>query len=103
MSATSTPSIAAGTTVGTVALTVPDPARSRAFYENVLGLATRECADGGLALGVDDEPSLVTLYGDSAAPPFDPHATGLFHLAILTPTADSWPTPWRGWHARAGR
>jgi catechol 2,3-dioxygenase len=85
MSATSTPSIAAGTTVGTVALTVPDPARSRAFYENVLGLATRECADGGLALGVDDEPSLVTLYGDSAAPPFDPHATGLFHLAILTP------------------
>ena len=85
MSAT-TPSIAAGTTVGTVALTVSDLDRSRAFYETVLGLTAHELDDGGLALGVADEPALVRLRGDSAAPPLHPRATGLFHLAVLTPS-----------------
>jgi catechol 2,3-dioxygenase len=86
MIATATPSIASATTVGTVSLTVPDLERSRAFYETVVGLTATELEDGGLALGVPDEPALVTLYGDSAALPFDPRATGLFHLAILTPS-----------------
>jgi catechol 2,3-dioxygenase len=86
MSATSTPSIAPATTVGTVALTVSDLARSRAFYESVLGLDARELENGRLALGVADEPGLVTLRGDSAAPPLDPRATGLFHLAVLAPS-----------------
>jgi catechol 2,3-dioxygenase len=85
MSAT-TPSIAADTTVGTVALTVSDLDRSRAFYETVLGLTGHEVDDGGLALGVADEPALVRLRGDSAAPPLHPRATGLFHLAVLTPS-----------------
>jgi catechol 2,3-dioxygenase len=85
MSAT-TPSIAAGTTVGTVALTVSDLDRARAFYEPVLGLAGRELDDGRFAFGVPDEPALVTLRGDSAAPALDPRATGLFHLALVTPS-----------------
>ena len=85
MSAT-TPSIAADTTVGTVALTVSDLDRSRAFYETVLGFTAHELDDGGLALGVADEPALVRLRGDSAAPPLHPRATGLFHLAVLTPS-----------------
>jgi catechol 2,3-dioxygenase len=87
MSATTTPSLAAATTVGTVALTVSDLDRSRAFYENVLGLTARELDDhGDLALGVAEEPALVTLRGDCAAPALNPRATGLFHLAILTPS-----------------
>lgn len=48
MSATTASSIAAGTTVGTVAVTVSDLEHSRAFYETVLGLAAREL-DGGVA------------------------------------------------------
>ncbi len=86
MSATSTPSIAPATTVGAVALTVTELDRSRAFYENALGLHARELDDGRLALGVADEPDLVTLRGDSAAPALNPRATGLFHLAVLTPS-----------------
>jgi catechol 2,3-dioxygenase len=85
MSAT-TPSIAADTTVGTVALTVADLDRARAFYETVLGLTAHEVDDGDLALGVADEPALVRLRGDFAAPPLHPRATGLFHLAVLTPS-----------------
>lgn len=85
MSAT-TPSIATDTTVGTVALTVSDLDRSRAFYETVLSLTARELEDGSLALGVADEPALVRLRGDSAAPALNPRATGLFHLAVLTPS-----------------
>jgi catechol 2,3-dioxygenase len=85
MSATA-PSIAAGTTVGTVALTVSDLERSRAFYEAVLGLTAYELDDSSVALGVADEPALVRLRGDATAPPLDPRATGLFHLAVLTPS-----------------
>ncbi|HEX3831477.1 MAG TPA: VOC family protein, partial [Solirubrobacteraceae bacterium] len=80
------PSIAADTTVGTVALTVSHLDRSRAFYETVLGLTAHELDDGGLALGVADEPALVWLLSDSVAPRLDPRATGLFHLAVLTPS-----------------
>ncbi len=86
MSAITTPSIAAATTVGTVALTVSDLDRSRAFYETALGLGAREHADGVVALGVGDEPALVTLRGDAGAPALNPRATGLFHLALLTPS-----------------
>jgi catechol 2,3-dioxygenase len=85
MSAT-TPSIAAGTTVGTVALTASDLDRSRAFYESVLGLTAHEVDDGELVLGVADEPALVRLHGDRAAPALHPRATGLFHLALVTPS-----------------
>jgi catechol 2,3-dioxygenase len=86
MPSPSAPSIAADTTVGTVALTVSDLDRSRAFYETALGLTAHDADDRGLALGVADEPALVRLRGDSTAPPLQPRATGLFHLAVLTPS-----------------
>jgi catechol 2,3-dioxygenase len=75
------------TAIGAVRLTVSDLGRSRAFYEDTLGLRARELDDGSLALGVDDaERSLIELVGDSSAPRLDPRATGLFHLAILVPS-----------------
>ena len=80
------PSLAAETSVGAVTLTVSDLARARRFYEDVLGLPAVERADGALALGPAGQPPLVVLRGDPSAPPLDPRASGLFHLAILFPT-----------------
>ncbi len=74
------------TGVGTVRLTVSDLARSREFYERVIGLRPTERDDGTLALGVEDNPALVELRADSAAPGLNRGATGLYHLAILLPT-----------------
>jgi catechol 2,3-dioxygenase len=79
-------SIAAGTSLGAVTLTVSDLARSRAFYETALGLSVRELDDGGLAFGVPGGADLVRVYGDASAPALDRRATGLYHLAILFPT-----------------
>ncbi len=78
--------IAPDTALGTVRLTVSDLERSRTFYERALGLRASERDDGTLALGVADEPALIELRGDSAAPRLDRRAPGLFHLAILVPT-----------------
>ena len=78
--------IAAATALGPVALTVTDLARSRAFYENALGLQAGELADGGLAMGVTGGPALVELHGDLSAPRLDRRATGLYHLAVLVPS-----------------
>jgi catechol 2,3-dioxygenase len=75
-----------GTTLGPVRLTVSDLARSRAFYERAIGLRATELDDGTLALGVDDDPALIELRGDSAAPHLDRRAPGLYHVAILVPT-----------------
>ncbi len=82
------------TAIGTVRLTVSDLDRSRAFYEQALGLLPSELDDGSIALapGSDKEADetaarpLIELVGDSAAPRLDRSATGLFHLAVLVPT-----------------
>lgn len=74
------------TTVGTVRLTVSDLARSRDFYELVIGLRGAERKDGALALGVAGAPPLVELVADASAPALDRRATGLYHLAILLPS-----------------
>jgi catechol 2,3-dioxygenase len=58
--------------MGRVELTVADEARTRRFYEDVLG--------------VPSELGLVGFREDPDAPAPDPHATGLFHVAILVPT-----------------
>jgi catechol 2,3-dioxygenase len=78
--------IAPATRMGTVSLTVSDLNRSRAFYEETLGLPARELEDGELAFGAGSGRPLVTLHGDSSAPPLNRRATGLFHLAILHPS-----------------
>jgi catechol 2,3-dioxygenase len=72
--------------MGTVRLTVSDLARSREFYEQAIGLSSVEQEDGSFAFGVRDERPLIELRGERSAPPLDPRATGLFHLAILLPT-----------------
>jgi len=74
------------TSMGAVRLTVSDLARSRAFYEQALGLSSVEQEDGSIALAVAGERPLVELRGERSAPPLDPRATGLYHLAILVPS-----------------
>src|SRR5437588_2529198 len=58
--------------MGRVDLTVADADRERRFYREVIGLP--------------DELGLVGFHGDPTARAPDPHATGLFHMAILLPT-----------------
>src|SRR5437899_5114778 len=58
--------------MGRVDLTVADADRERRFYREVIGLP--------------DERGLVGFHEDPTARAPDPHATGLFHMAILLPT-----------------
>lgn len=81
-----TATIDPGTSMGTVRLTVSDLGRSRAFYEEAIGLRASEQEDGSLAFGVAGERPLVELRGDASAPPLDRGAPGLYHLAILLPS-----------------
>jgi catechol 2,3-dioxygenase len=74
------------TSIGTVRLTVSDLARSRAFYEQALGLETAAEQGASAVLAAQDGNPLVELHGDPGAPPLDHRATGLFHLAILVPS-----------------
>jgi len=83
---TTAASLNGATTVGHVALTVSDPARSSAFYENVLGLQASRSDDGVILLGGTGRSALVTLHGQADARPLDRRATGLFHLALLLPS-----------------
>ena len=83
-----TPRVDPRTAIGAVSLTVSDLARSRAFYERVIGLTAGELSDGGVGLAASGSPDLrdlVRIYGDRSAPAPGPRATGLFHLAILLP------------------
>jgi len=86
--ATSAPrtSIDPATRLGAVALTASDLARSRAFYEQAIGLRASELGNGTVSMGVDGGPALINLYGDPSAAPPDRRRTGLFHLAILLPS-----------------
>jgi catechol 2,3-dioxygenase len=79
-------SIDPGTSMGTVSLTVADLARSRDFYERATGLVARDADDGTVAIGPPGGPALVSLHGDSTAPPLDHGRTGLYHLAVLLPS-----------------
>ena len=75
----------ADTRIGAVRLRVADLARARHFYEEAIGLAEVDGADGEVvALGTNGVP-LVELLHDPDAPPRPAGTTGLFHLAILVP------------------
>jgi catechol 2,3-dioxygenase len=80
-----TGSIAKGTAIGSVHLTVPKLERSQAFYEHLVGLNPTQNEDGSLSFAPASGPAIVRLFGDAAAAPRDPRQTGLFHLAILLP------------------
>ena len=78
--------LAPATRMGTVRLTVSDLGRSRAFYEESLGLEPSPSGAGDLGLGTDDGRPLIELHEARSAPARDPRATGLFHLAVLLPS-----------------
>jgi catechol 2,3-dioxygenase len=73
------------TSVGTVRLTVSDPPRVKAFYEQVLGLSATDEDDGRVVLGAPGGPALVELHGEASATARDPRSPGLYHLAVLMP------------------
>ena len=81
-----TPSIAPGTAIGSVHLTVPTLERSGAFYERLIGLEPLTQDDGSISFGPAGGPALLRLFGDPSAAPRDPRQTGLFHFAVLVPT-----------------
>jgi catechol 2,3-dioxygenase len=78
-------SIHPDTVLGTVRLIVSDLARSREFYERVLGLQASELQDDRIALGAGGRPLVELTEGGSAAK-LHRRAPGLYHLAILVPS-----------------
>lgn len=84
---TTTPrTIDPATTMGTVRLTISDLERSRAFYEQTIGLRASRDEDGTVTLSAPGGLPLVELHGDPGARPLDRRATGLYHLAIMVPS-----------------
>jgi catechol 2,3-dioxygenase len=83
--ASSAGTIDPATRIGAVRLGVADLARVTEFYERVVGLRRSDMDDGGVALRGGDDRVLVELFGDASAPPRNPNAPGLFHLAVLMP------------------
>jgi catechol 2,3-dioxygenase len=79
--------IAKDLALGPVELTVKDLGRALAFYEGVLGLKVREVSGGPrvveLAAG---EAPLLLLHEQPGARPRPPRTTGLYHVALLTPS-----------------
>ena len=70
--------------LGAVALTVADLARSTEYYRTVIGLRVLNQAAGYAALGADTP--LVELHEEAGAAPANPGYAGLYHLAILLPS-----------------
>jgi catechol 2,3-dioxygenase len=79
--------IAADLALGPVELTVADIGRALAFYGDVLGLRASEIGDGAraVALTAGDAPLLI-LHERPGARRKPPRATGLYHVALLTPS-----------------
>lgn len=71
------------TSLGPVHLTVSDIERSISYYEESVGLAVLERADGRTSLGVAARPLLVLVERAGAPPAFG--YTGLYHFALLVP------------------
>jgi catechol 2,3-dioxygenase len=78
-------SIAAGTRLGAVRLTVGDLDRMSGFYQTALGLPVIDSTVDSVRLGTD-RGAAVELVLHPDAPPRPPGTTGLFHLAVLVPS-----------------
>jgi catechol 2,3-dioxygenase len=78
--------IAPETHMGPVELTVADLDRSLDYYARAIGLRELERADGAARVGADGR-ELLRLVEEPGARPA-PHATGLFHFALLVPARE---------------
>jgi catechol 2,3-dioxygenase len=72
--------------IAEVTLAVSDLARSVAFYSDVIGFAVHEQAGSQAALGPAGGPVLVRLTEEPGARPRSRRTSGLYHVAILTPS-----------------
>lgn len=71
--------------IARVDLRVRDVAAALRFYRDVVGLEVREQDDSRAALAAPGGPAFLTLDSTGVTRPADPHATGLFHIAIRFP------------------
>ena len=78
-----TQSIAAGTGMGTVDLSVTDGDRALRFYRDYVGLTPLPGDGPGIRLGAPGR-EIVVLHPD-AERPVEPRTSGLYHLAIVVP------------------
>jgi catechol 2,3-dioxygenase len=74
----------AATAMGPATLRVADEGRALALYRDLIGLEVIERANGKIALGAGGKPFLFLDVVPGTAPR-PPHATGLYHVAILLP------------------
>ena len=74
------------TLLGPVNLTVSDLERANRFYGDIIGLRLLQQSENRAWLGADEATPLVVLTEQPDARPKPPHTTGLYHLAILTPS-----------------
>ncbi len=79
------PILPAQTHIGAVTLQVADLARSVDFYTDIIGLQVLKQAEQNTLMGVATTP-LLDLWEHPAAHPQPDYSTGLYHVAILTPS-----------------
>jgi catechol 2,3-dioxygenase len=78
--------IAPTAAIGAVHLNVRDAERTRAFYEQVLGMVGSERDDGTVVLSAADGAPLVVLHPTPGGAPLDRGVPGLYHFAVLVPS-----------------
>ena len=72
-----------------VDLRVRDVEASLGFYRDVVGLEVREQSEGRAVLASPGGPAFLTLGSTGVTRAAEPHATGLFHIAIRFPDRSS--------------
>ena len=92
-----TATIAPGTRMGEVHLTVGDLERSLDYYRTAIGIEVLDQGAGRAVLGTA-ERTLLVLHEESGVPPAGRH-TGLYHFALLVPERGELAA----WLAHAGR
>ncbi|MBK9750913.1 MAG: VOC family protein [Chloroflexi bacterium] len=65
---------------------VRDLSRSLGFYRDILGLQATEIGEHSVALSAGDSAPIITLVGNQQFTPKPSRSTGLYHVAILTPS-----------------
>src|SRR5262249_15505612 len=80
----------AATTLGPATLTIADLERSVAFYRDVLGFSVLRRDEEAVTFGAGESAApILELTALAGARPKPRRSTGLYHVAILTPSRDS--------------